>query len=194
MDSLLRLLLRFVLVPFGLVCALIVSVLVMIAGSWRVGDILAGTGDIDAIRLFDAAMISGLALSGAALMMWAVALIGVLFAEMFGVRSWLFHVANGAISAWLGAQLFPPFPEGAALASFDVDLYILGAGLAGGLAYWLVAGWSAGFWKPVFAERTPAPPAAPLPPAQPVPPPQPLPQPLPVPEATKSPPPAPPTP
>ena len=166
MDNLLRLLLRFVLVPFGLVCSLVVSILVMIAGSWRVGDILAGTHDIDAIRLFDAAMISGLALSGAALMMWAVALIGILFAEMFGVRSWLFHAANGAISAWLGAQLFPPFPEGAALASFDVDLYILGAGLAGGLAYWLVAGWSAGFWKPVFAERPPVlPPAPPPPPA-----------------------------
>jgi hypothetical protein len=39
-------------------------------------------------------------------------------------------------------------------------------GLAAGVAYWLVAGWSAGFWKPVFdqaARRLPsetAPPAA----------------------------------
>ena len=28
---------------------------------------------------------------------------------------------------------------------------MVAAGLAGGLAYWLVAGWTAGFWKPVFA-------------------------------------------
>ena len=27
---------------------------------------------------------------------------------------------------------------------------ITAAGLAGGFAYWLIAGWSAGFWKPVF--------------------------------------------
>jgi hypothetical protein len=28
---------------------------------------------------------------------------------------------------------------------------VFGAGLAGGSAYWMVAGWSAGFWKPIFA-------------------------------------------
>jgi hypothetical protein len=27
---------------------------------------------------------------------------------------------------------------------------VTAAGLAGGFAYWLIAGWSAGFWKPVF--------------------------------------------
>ena len=31
--------------------------------------------------------------------------------------------------------------------------FIFGAGLAGGFAYWAVAGWSAGFWKPVFRAR-----------------------------------------
>ena len=29
-------------------------------------------------------------------------------------------------------------------------LAVIAAGLAGGFAYWAVAGWSAGFWKPVF--------------------------------------------
>ena len=29
--------------------------------------------------------------------------------------------------------------------------FVFGAGLAGGFAYWAIAGWSAGFWKPVFA-------------------------------------------
>ena len=38
--------------------------------------------------------------------------------------------------------------------------YVFGAGLAGGFAYWAVAGWSAGFWKPVFARPLPAPAAA----------------------------------
>jgi hypothetical protein len=29
-------------------------------------------------------------------------------------------------------------------------LPVIAAGLAGGLAYWAIAGFSAGFWKPVF--------------------------------------------
>jgi hypothetical protein len=29
-------------------------------------------------------------------------------------------------------------------------LAVVAAGLAGGLAYWMIAGSSAGFWKPVF--------------------------------------------
>jgi hypothetical protein len=39
---------------------------------------------------------------------------------------------------------------------------VVAAGVAAGFAYWAVAGWSAGFWKPVFrrpvaagAETTP---------------------------------------
>jgi hypothetical protein len=31
--------------------------------------------------------------------------------------------------------------------------FVFGAGLAGGFAYWAVAGWSAGFWKPIFKAR-----------------------------------------
>ena len=30
--------------------------------------------------------------------------------------------------------------------------FVFGAGLAGGFAYWAIAGWSAGFWKPVFGD------------------------------------------
>jgi choline-glycine betaine transporter len=29
---------------------------------------------------------------------------------------------------------------------------MIAAGLAGGLIYWAIAGWSAGFWKPVFSQ------------------------------------------
>jgi hypothetical protein len=31
---------------------------------------------------------------------------------------------------------------------------VIAAGLAGGLAYWAIAGFSAGFWKPVFHRPT----------------------------------------
>ena len=33
-------------------------------------------------------------------------------------------------------------------------LPVIAAGLAGGLAYWAIAGFSAGFWKPVFHRPT----------------------------------------
>jgi hypothetical protein len=36
--------------------------------------------------------------------------------------------------------------------------YVIAAGLAGGFAYWAVAGWNAGFWKPVFRQRALPPP------------------------------------
>jgi hypothetical protein len=47
--------------------------------------------------------------------------------------------------------------------------YVIAAGLAGGFAYWAVAGWNAGFWKPVYPQlaRTALPPSDPFnPPAQ----------------------------
>jgi hypothetical protein len=32
--------------------------------------------------------------------------------------------------------------------------FVFGAGLAAGFTYWAVAGWSAGFWRPVFRDRS----------------------------------------
>jgi hypothetical protein len=33
---------------------------------------------------------------------------------------------------------------------YDDPKIVVAAGIAAGFAYWAVAGWSAGFWKPVF--------------------------------------------
>ena len=38
----------------------------------------------------------------------------------------------------------------------DEPLIAIGAGIVAGFAYWAVAGWSAGFWKPVFTQPRPA--------------------------------------
>lgn len=172
MDNLLRLLLRFILVPLGMMCGFIASFLVILFGYWRVGDLLAGNVDVEAIALYDALAAASYLLMMVVLAMWAVALIGILFAEAFAVRSWMFHVANGAVSAWLAASVFAPYAQ--VPVPFDGDLYVIAAGFAGGLAYWLVAGWNAGFWKPLRAELVarPLPPASPAP-AQPAPPPAP---------------------
>ena len=81
--------------------------------------------------------------------MLAPAALGVLIAEAFAIRSWMFHVANGGLSAWIGwiamEDVRKPYEV------FDQPLIVVGAGIAAGFAYWAIAGWSAGFWKPVFA-------------------------------------------
>ncbi|HEY9212462.1 MAG TPA: hypothetical protein VIQ29_06375 [Ancylobacter sp.] len=159
MDSLLRLLLRFIVVPLGVAVGMFATMIVVMIGYWRIGDLLSGSTEVDALAMYDMLATATFLLAAVVLTMWVVAFIGILFAEGFGIRSWIFHTLNGAVSAWVGAQMFTPYPD--TLVPFDANLYVVGAGLAGGMAYWLVAGWSAGFWKPVFT--APAQPAV-LPP------------------------------
>ncbi|MCS0504900.1 hypothetical protein [Ancylobacter mangrovi] len=187
MDNLLRLLLRVLLVPLGIVVGMIATMVVIMVGYWRIGDLLSGAVAVQAPALFDALAAASFALMAVMLAMWAVAAIGILFAEMFAIRSWIFHAANGAVSALVAAALFSPYPD-TPVPFDDGTLYILGAGLAGGLAYWLVAGWTAGFWKPLGTPRPAAPPgppaAGPNPPAPPAPPAHALPAPAPTPAPT----------
>jgi hypothetical protein len=156
-DAILRLLLRVLIVPLGYVCGMLATMAVVVIGYWQIGNLLAGVDEIELFSILDAMMTAMMALTAVVTTMWLIASIGILFAECFAVRSWIFHTANGAISAWLGAQLFTPY-DGTQV-PFDGDFYIITAGLAGGLAYWLVAGWSAGFWKPVASPRPGALPA-----------------------------------
>ncbi|MFG1463795.1 hypothetical protein V5F77_12940 [Xanthobacter sp. DSM 24535] len=163
MDSFFRLLLRLILVPAGYVAAICAGTAVILFGQWRIGTLFAGaTESPDTfVVLVDALFTASFLVVFLVSTMWLVGAIGVLFSELFAVRSWIFHVANGAVSAFLGAQVFPGLSgEQAPVAD---PFYILAAGLAGGLAYWLIAGWSAGFWKPMLlsSRRTPLPPPPP---------------------------------
>src|SRR5215468_11201133 len=100
MDSLGRLLLRFVLVPLGYVVAVVVVTLVIL--------------------------------------MWLPATIGILISEAFAIRSFMFHAGNGAVSAFIGWSLFGYVD--ARRIPLNEPLPVLAAGLAAGLAYWLIAG------------------------------------------------------
>ena len=83
--------------------------------------------------------------------MWLPGAIGILISEAFAIRSWMFHAGNGAVSAWIGWSLFGYIDD--TRIPLNAPLAVIAAGLAAGFAYWLVAGWSAGFWKPVFRRR-----------------------------------------
>jgi hypothetical protein len=155
MDALGRLLLRFLLVPLGYVVAVVAGSLAMLLGSWKLGQAAVEAHDGYAVFGFVfAAPILLLTIS----VMWLPGAIGILISETFAVRSWIFHAGNGAVSAWIGwDRLGTVDASGTAP---DEPLVVVAAGLAWGLAYWAIAGSSAGFWKPVLRrpEATASPP------------------------------------
>ena len=146
MDSFGRLLLRFFLVPLGYVVAVLTGSLVILFGSWKLGQ---GAGPEDeAFAFFGLALAAPMLILLLLSVMWLPGAIGVLLSEAFALRSWIFHAGNGAVSAWIAWGLLDYVDD--SNIALDQPLAVIAAGLAGGLAYWVVAGSSAGFWKPVF--------------------------------------------
>ncbi|GGF48682.1 hypothetical protein GCM10007301_04980 [Azorhizobium oxalatiphilum] len=164
MDSTFRFFIRLFVIPIGLLAAVLTGVAIILFGQWRIGAMPLQDLPPEAwVAVMEALFTGTFLVTFLVCVMWLIGLAGILLAETFAVRAWLFHVTNGALSAFVGAWLFPQV-SGEASPPADT-FYILASGLAGGLVYWLVAGWSAGFWKPV---RTPAPAVQPPPmPAQP---------------------------
>jgi hypothetical protein len=162
MDVVIRLLLRFILVPLGAVIAVAVAAVFVIVGHWN-AVMTALSTDPQAqgyylLAFLFASPVLLLVLSIWALFMFVPAAIGVLVAETFAIRSWVFHVINGGVSAAIGWALMRDMQDDYRFLAEPKVL--IASGLASGLTYWLIAGWTAGFWKPV---RVPRPPAA-LPP------------------------------
>ena len=171
MDNLARLLLRFLLVPLGYIAAVIAGACVILIGEWRIGTLFESSRTEEATLGFVVAIVTTVTVLFVLMMlMWLVAAVGILFSEAFAIRSWMFHVGNGVVSALLGAQMFAPSGDATAVAGDP--FYTVAAGLAAGLAYWVVAGSTAGFFKPILrsgaelAQRLP-PPGHPAPPAPP---------------------------
>lgn len=160
MDALIRLLLRFIIVPLGYVAAAIAGAAIILFAS--LPHAAARTADsIEQIFFYGFGFIVAAPVILAMIVgtMWLPATAGVLIAEALAIRTWIYHALNGAVTAWIGWQMLPT-PEGK-VPLHDIK-FVIAAGIAGGFAYWAVAGWSAGFYKPVFAQAAPAalPPAA----------------------------------
>src|SRR5262249_18576557 len=151
MDSLGRLLLRFVLVPLGYCVAVVGARLPFVLGSWNLGA-AAAHPDPQAFAIFGFVFGAPVLLIMLLSLMWPPAAIGILISEAFAIRSFMFHAANGAVSAFIGWGLFGY--GDATHIPLNEPLPVLAAGLAAGLAYWLIAGSSAGFLEPLF--RRPA--------------------------------------
>ena len=147
-----RLLFRFLVVPFAATVAICVAMLFVIVAHWNRFVALAGTNPAppDDAAFFLLLLAPALVMSAAIVAMLAPAAIGALIAEVFAIRSWMFHVANGGLSSWVGWAMLADVRRPYEI--FNEPLIVAGAGIAAGFAYWSIAGWSAGFWKPVFDE------------------------------------------
>jgi len=149
MDNLARLILRLLLVPLGGAVATTVAAVVLVFAHWNL-FVLQATKAPGAVEDYFFALIVAapailLVLAISVSLMLVPAAIGVLIAEAFAIRSWIYHVANGGLSAWIGGAMVNGLNDD----YFTSPMLMVAAGLAAGLAYWLVAGWTSGFWKPV---------------------------------------------
>jgi hypothetical protein len=159
LDSFLRLLLRFIIVPLGYLVAVTVGACVLVLGSWKTGSMMLSQNPDTATAGFFAALVAGPVMFVVlASSMWLPSSIGILISEAFAIRSWIFHALNGAIAGWVGWQMFAAIDQSGT--SMNKTTFVFGAGLAAGFAYWAVAGWNAGFWKPVFRRPMAPPPAS----------------------------------
>ena len=169
---LVRFLLRLILVPFGWSVAAFVMLVTIIISNWSgLAAVAAAPPDQQQnyfMLLFFFFPILLIVLAYAAMWMMVPSAIGIVISEGLAIRSWIYHAANGGLSAWIAWSMIG---DVRAEYQFLTDpKVIVAAGLAAGLSYWLIAGWSAGFWKPVFAPAPLPPPASPPapPPAAPV--------------------------
>jgi len=146
-----RFLMRLLLVPLGGCVAICVGMLFAMVAHWnRVAGLI--TDDYSGLTAF-LTLIPMLAVGSGVMLL--PALLGAMIAEAFAIRSWMYHVANGGLSAAVSLASIGGFDKAYGLT--DEPLIVIGTGIAAGLAYWAVAGWSAGFWKPVFKPPQPAP-------------------------------------
>jgi hypothetical protein len=156
MNSVGRLLLRCLLIPLGYFAAVAAGTLVIVIGSWRLSPIAAASDPdaqaVAAVAFVVAAPVLLVTLLGAMLL---PAAIGVLISEAFAIRSWIFHAGNGAAVAWIGWHLFGYVDD--SHIALNQPLAIIAAGLAGGLAYWAIAGSSAGLRRAAATALTTSP-------------------------------------
>jgi hypothetical protein len=138
-------LLRLVLVPVGYIAAVLAAVL-LIAATEMVRA-YPPVADDASLVLATAAVVGFDAL----VLFWLIGTVGLLpaaaaiaIAEALSLRSWIYYAGAGAAIAALLARVLadthPALPHSAS--------GVAAAGLAGGLAYWLVAGRGAGRRRP----------------------------------------------
>lgn len=152
-----RFLLRLILVPLGAAVAVAVAATFVLVVHWNAFlAILNANPQAQPDYFF--AFVVGAPLLTMLLSIWGVyafapAAAGVLISEAFAIRSWVFHAGNGGLSALLGWALTKDIRD--EYRFFADPTILIAAGLTAGFAYWMIAGWTAGFWKPIRDDSAP---------------------------------------
>ena len=152
MENLIRLLMRFILVPLGYLAASIAGTLVVLVASWQLIDV-ARSGHPDA----PAYVFLGLAIGGPILLragdrIRVAAGVGR-HPDLGSLRDPLVDLPCAQRRRVGLARLAVLSAASPARACRSTSRWcVVAAGIAGGFAYWAVAGFSAGFYKPVFRE------------------------------------------
>ena len=73
----------------------------------------------------------------------------ILLSEILGKRDWLYHAISGAVVAIVVVAFIRSAADSgnAAVADPRLVLALVGSGMCGGIAYWMVAGRLAGNWR-----------------------------------------------
>jgi len=152
MENVVRFLMRFILVPLGYLAAGVAATAVVLMAWWPFADATsAGSPDLAVFGFVIAPFLLYVML----VFILLPASIGILISEAFAIRSWIFHVLNGVVSAYLGWQFFGGYAG--IETPFEQPLAVAAAGIVAGFAYWAVAGFSAGFYRPIFRSNPPPP-------------------------------------
>ena len=85
----------------------------------------------------------------------------ILLAEILGKRDWLYYAISGAVVGWSSSVFIRSAAENWDGDSLGVSLglALIGSGMCGGIAYWLVAGRLAGNWRARARQSMQTPPA-----------------------------------
>ena len=148
----LRLLLRCLVVPFGAFVALWAAAATAVIFHWNdfIHAVEAEGGTAEGMLalafMFGPLFVAQVMVSAFAIL--TPGAVAILLAEAFAIRTWMFHIPAGGLSAWVGSTMRVGFEQPHPF--FEDPLLVVGAGLIAGAVYWAIAGWNAGFWKPVF--------------------------------------------
>lgn len=131
---------------FGFIVACVVAGVVTVAFVVTPADIMSLSGEARAERLGSAGVLSLLAATHSAIFAFPFALIAIGIAEWQGLRSWVYYAIVGiAISlGGFGAEYLSEVGSQPTIVNDYAMRAFLTIGFFGGLAYWLVAGRSAG--------------------------------------------------
>ncbi|RXF73127.1 hypothetical protein [Hansschlegelia zhihuaiae] len=139
-----RLAARLLLAPFGLACGVVAALAMLVMMSAEHAEAIRWLPEDVVLLGYDLSINAATIALLFAPLMGAPAIVAVLIAEMFSIRSWIYHAAAGAGSALMPWALAPTSFEGPVFSAPQV----VAAGIVGGLVHWLVAGRRSGVTDP----------------------------------------------